>query len=270
MRFIRFALPLFIAFFVCDLPDERYQQFSITKEITTSSDTHFVYLSNPTLAPLRIRSVSEKNEASVDFQFILPALSDTSLTFPSANYDSTTIRNVRVSVSLGDPFNSTPDSLFNYVWPFPKGNSYQIMQAYHGNYSHNSDYSRYAVDFKMAEGDTITAALEGVVVGVIENYNVGGSNRKYRDFANYITILHKDGTFSQYVHLMYEGALVHLGDTVKTHQPIGLAGNTGFSSEPHLHFNTIRAVDWTKTAGFPVQFEQMNGSEIKKGMTVSH
>ncbi len=270
MHFFRLLLPLLLALLVCDLPDERYQQFSFTKEITTTSDSHFVYLSNPTFAPVRVRSNSKTNEPPIDFQFILPALSDTTLSFPATIYDSTSVQNVVIAVSLGNPFNSTPDSSFRYKWPFPKGKNYTILQGYHGKYSHDSDYSRYAIDFKMAEGDTITAARNGIVIGVIEDYDVGGNSKKYRDYANYITLLHDDGTMSQYAHLMHKGALVEVGDTVKTLQPIGLAGNTGFSSAPHLHFNTIRAVDWTKTAGFSVQFELMDGSEIKKGMTVSH
>ncbi|MBO6794751.1 MAG: M23 family metallopeptidase [Balneolaceae bacterium] len=270
MQFFRLVLPLLLAFIVCDLPDERYQQFSFTKEITTTNDSHFVYLANPSMAPVRVRSNSKSIEPPIEFQFILPALSDTTFSFPAAIFDSSAIQNLSIAVSLGDPFNSTPDSSFSYSWPFPKGKSYAIMQAYFGKYSHSSDYSRFAIDFRMAEGDTIIAARDGIVIGVIEDYNVGGNNKKYRDFANYITLLHDDGTLSQYAHLMHKGALVEVGDTVKTLQPIGLAGNTGFSSAPHLHFNTIRAVDWTKTAGFPVQFEQMDGSEIKKGMTVSH
>jgi murein DD-endopeptidase MepM/ murein hydrolase activator NlpD len=39
-----------------------------------------------------------------------------------------------------------------------------------------------------------------------------------------------------YYHLEKEGVLVQEGDTVKTGQPIGRSGHTGYSAFPHLHF----------------------------------
>lgn len=269
MRWFTFLF-LLTPFFVCDLPKERYQQFRFTKEITTKGDTHFVYLRNEIAAPLRIRSAGTQNNGPINFKFILPAFSDTTFSLSNQLVDSSEIHALTLSISLGDHTKSEPDSLYLYQWPFPKGRSYNIMQAYNGSYSHNSDYSRFAIDFEMAEGDTITAAREGVIIGLIEDYKVGGRNKKYRDFANYITILHPDGTMSQYVHLSYKGALVELGDTVSAGGAIALSGNTGFSSAPHLHFNTIRALDWDNTVSFPVIFEQQDGATLKKGLTVSH
>ena len=61
-------------------------------------------------------------------------------------------------------------------------------------------------------------------------------NKKYRNDANFIIIAHKDGTFAQYVHLKKNGVLVSKNDTVKKEQVIDYSGNTGMSTEPHLHF----------------------------------
>lgn len=143
------------------------------------------------------------------------------------------------------------------------------MQGYHGKFSHTSEYSRYAIDFDMSTGDTVTAALDGIVIGVIKDYNTGGSSRRYRPFANYITLFHKDGTMTQYTHLSHQGSLVCVGDTVKKYQPIGLSGNTGFSSGPHLHFNVLSPTK-NGVESFPIKFERADGYELKKGEIVSH
>ena len=54
--------------------------------------------------------------------------------------------------------------------------------------------------------------------------------------ANYIRVLHDDGSMALYGHLREAGVFVRAGDRVTLCQVIGESGNTGFSSGPHLHF----------------------------------
>jgi murein DD-endopeptidase MepM/ murein hydrolase activator NlpD len=101
---------------------------------------------------------------------------------------------------------------------------------------------KHAIDFPLPEGTKIIAAKEGVVTDIKQDSNEGGHEKKYEDikYLNYITILHNNFEFSQYAHLKHNGALVKKGQTVKTGQVIGLSGNTGDSTEPHLHFHVIK------------------------------
>ncbi|MEM6377092.1 MAG: M23 family metallopeptidase [Bacteroidota bacterium] len=161
------------------------------------------------------------------------------------------------------------DTQLTLAWPFPKGKKYKITQAYNGSFSHQSEDSRYAIDFNLAVGDTICAAQDGLVVNVLQENTKGGNNRKYEDFANYITIYHPDGYLTQYVHLKPNSAFVKAGEQVKKGQPIALSGLTGFTSGSHLHFN-VRKPMIKKVPSTPAVFEQMAGKDLKKGMWVEH
>ena len=48
-------------------------------------------------------------------------------------------------------------------------------------------------------------------------------------------IQHDDGTLAEYSHLKHQGVLVQEGSKVIAGQTLALSGNTGFTTEPHLH-----------------------------------
>ncbi len=101
---------------------------------------------------------------------------------------------------------------------------------------------RNAIDFPLSEGTKILAAKSGKVIAVKQSSRVGGLNPKYigNKYLNYISIQHNQDEISEYAHLKYKGAFVKKGDKVKTGQIIGLSGNTGYTSEPHLHFHVAK------------------------------
>jgi len=75
------------------------------------------------------------------------------------------------------------------------------------------------------------------VMQVESDFEKAGLNReRYGGRANFVRILHDDGSMALYAHLKSEGVLVRVGQRVRAGQPIGLSGNTGFTTGPHLHF----------------------------------
>jgi len=81
------------------------------------------------------------------------------------------------------------------------------------------------IDLKANIGDTIYAAFEGKIR--MSKYNRGG-------YGFFIIIRHSNGLETLYGHL--SRFFVKQNEIVKSGQPIGLAGNSGRSSAPHLHF----------------------------------
>ena len=72
---------------------------------------------------------------------------------------------------------------------------------------------------------------------VESGFEKAGLNReKYGGSANFIRIVHDHGSMAVYAHHQHEGVQVRTGQRVRKGQPIGLSGNTGFSTAPHLHF----------------------------------
>ncbi len=135
--------------------------------------------------------------------------------------------------NFGDVTITTFDTNYVYDLPFKKGTNYKVIQGYNGNFSHQTEN---AIDFLMPEGTEFTAARDGIVITVIQNNTKFCSNKNCVQYNNYINILHCDGTFANYSHLQYMGSKVNVGDKVKQGEIIGLSGNTGFTSGPHLHF----------------------------------
>lgn len=84
------------------------------------------------------------------------------------------------------------------------------------------------LDMAIDEGTPYYAADDGVV---IDATNGGGYNG---GAGNWIVIDHGNGVITKYMHSLV--TFVAPGDTVIRGQNIGLVGNTGNSTGPHLHF----------------------------------
>jgi len=160
--------------------------------------------------------------------------------------------------SLGDINKVKYDEEYEYDLPFQKNKEYYLFQGYQGNFSHQNEN---ALDFIMEEGTEITAARDGVVVKVVQSNSESCLKEECKKFTNYILIYHSDGTIANYSHLKQNGSKVLAGDIVKKGDVIGLSGNTGFSSGPHLHFSCLLLVDIEKVQTVRTKFRIDDGSK---------
>ena len=99
------------------------------------------------------------------------------------------------------------------------------------------------VDFRGAVGEPIRAANRGVVA-LVDNFFLAG---------NVVYIDHGGGVVTSYFHM--SKPLVRVGEIVKRGQVIGLVGNTGRVTGPHLHWaarygaNTVNPLDLLSFSG---------------------
>lgn len=149
----------------------------------------------------------------------------------------------------------------NVTYQLPlRQEQFRIDQGYGGHFSHTGDEHYYALDFAADIGTPVLAAREGVVMQIESDFDQAGLNlEKFGDRANYIRILHDDGTMALYAHLKPDGGvLVRPGQRVGAGQQIGSSGNTGFSSGPHLHF-VVQVNRNGRLVSIPVRMESPQG-----------
>ena len=252
------------------VPSEKFSQIPFNEpKIFQENKNLKIELKNPVESPLRV--IFESNNPNLNSEFenlgavLLKAKSDTIISIENiTEFDQTTW--FKYNWYFGDTSKTVEQ--IKLALPFPKGKQYKIIQGNNTNHTHNTDWSRYAVDFDLKINDTICSATNGFVVGVIDKYKFGGKGNEWKPYGNFITIYEPNsGIFTQYVHLTENGSFVKLGDKIKQGQPIGLSGMTGQTDIEHLHFNCLVPAN-NKDGLKSIAFEFIGGyksTELKKG-----
>ncbi len=156
------------------------------------------------------------------------------------------------------------------------------------NYHYDHETQRYAYDIVMknkgdsykgdatknesyyAFGQPIVAAATGKVVLIVndikDNVPVGKMNDKH-PAGNQVVIDHGNGEFSYYAHLQKGSITVKVGDEVHAGDSLGKCGDSGNSSEAHLHFQVSDGADLFTSKSIRVQWKDaddyVQGSTIK-------
>lgn len=168
-------------------------------------------------------------------------------------------RELRVSCSwtIGDQ-DATHDDNHLYRLPYADGASYRVLQGFGSRFSHRG-IEQYAIDFRMSVGTPVHAARGGVVARAVDVHDKGCWEDGCGKYANFIVVMHDDGTTGEYYHLKKDGAFVEVGDRVVAGQEIGLSGNTGHTTMPHLHFAVYRATRGARPQSIPISFISADG-----------
>ncbi|MBK7824054.1 M23 family metallopeptidase [Nannocystis sp.] len=166
---------------------------------------------------------------------------------------------------VGVPDSCNDDSA--YRLPYACDTAQTCSQGNFGS-SHQGSQA-YAWDFAMPKGTPVHAARAGKVAYLELRsppgspcYDPPGLLEQCHNKANFIGVRHADGTVGLYMHL--REMKVKLGASVTQGQLIGLSGNTGYTSGPHLHFQLQNDCGIWFCSSVPVKFA--DAPKLAKGV----
>lgn len=155
------------------------------------------------------------------------------------------------------------------------------------NYHYAYEEQRYAYDLVIMKNDStfkdspnvnenyyafnkeVTAPADGKVIKVVNHLedNIPGEMYEMEPAGNVIIIEHTNHEYSMVAHLKKNSCLVQQGDTVKQGDVIALCGNSGNSSEAHIHFQVMDAPDFLNCQSLRIRFadglEPIQGDVVK-------
>lgn len=143
------------------------------------------------------------------------------------------------------------------------------------NYHYAYETQRYAYDFvKVEDGHTfadtplinenyyafgadVVAPFSGTVVKVVDGFidNIPGEMEPEHPAGNYIVIKHPNDEYSLLAHFKQGSICVKECDVVKEGQLLGQCGNSGNSSEAHIHFHVMNGADYETATSIRIQFQ---------------
>lgn len=139
--------------------------------------------------------------------------------------------------------------------------AYDLIVVYNG-FSYKGDPKKNESYY--AYGKPVLASAAGKVVKVVndihDNDPVGIENTE-QIAGNHVIVDHGNGEFSYYAHLQKGSVSVKVGDVVRVGDKLGKCGNSGNSSEAHLHFEVANSAELYTTQSLRVKWKDADDYE---------
>jgi len=132
------------------------------------------------------------------------------------------------------------------------------IQKNHSNYRSDGSRNEHYYCF----GKPILAPGAGLICKVIDAVEDSPPEAPGHGAGNLIVIDHENGEFSFLCHLKRGSVGVREGDRVVLGQVLGLCGNSGHSTGPHLHYHLQDSDVLFNGHGLPAQFQSYYADEV--------
>jgi murein DD-endopeptidase MepM/ murein hydrolase activator NlpD len=151
---------------------------------------------------------------------------------------------------------SSPDQRFAYDFVIARGGV-----THQGDGKQNGDYYCFGQPVMAPGAGSIVEAVDGVAD------NTPGAVNGEAPLGNHVVIDHGNGEFSFIAHLQRGSVAVKTGDRVARGAALGRCGNSGVSTEPHVHYHIQSTPAFLVGAGMPAQFEHYiaDGTVVARG-----
>lgn len=143
-------------------------------------------------------------------------------------------------------------------------------KTFKGDDKDNKNYLAYGVDALAVADGVVTEVKDGIPE------NIPGENSRAVPITletvggNHVILDLGHGRYAFYAHLQPGSLKVKTGDHVKRGQALGLVGNSGNSTEPHLHFHLGNTNSPLGTEGIPYVLRSFTTTAKKDAPAVAH
>ena len=224
-----------------------------TFKIQKAGQKNVLKVKNPIHAPMEVKVWWPDNRHAT-IKAVVPANREVVLLSKTG-----ALSNYQFTWRIGSP--DAEPTKYLYQVPIGSEQPHIISQGFLGRYSHFVPSAEYAIDIIADVGTPVVAARPGTVVWFKDDYHISGTQAYFMDKANYVTLLHDDGTYATYAHTLLGSVAVELGQRVEQGELIAKSGNSGFSTGPHLHFVVQRNMGLS-TASVAFQIADQNGKPV--------
>lgn len=131
-------------------------------------------------------------------------------------------------------------------------------RTFNGNPKLNESYYAFGQELIAPADGTVVYAVDGV------HDNIPGEMNRMFAPGNLVVIKHAEKEYSLFAHFKQNSIRVKVGEKVKQGQTLGLSGNSGNSSEPHLHFQVQNTPFFSSEASMKVFFEMVTAKQGDK------
>jgi len=227
------------------------------KEIAEDHATTW-QLTNPLPVPIQ-HWLSVKGEKRFFTSVLAQPLEDISIS--PKDYQLSDSIKVEHFYLLGEPIKRPQRSVIPP--PYSKNKRFLISQGFNGQFTHTGQGNRYALDIAMPVGEKVLAVKAGVIADARDDFSIGGAANYFLDKANHVTVMHDDGSYAIYAHILYGSLDVEIGQRVDVGQVLARIGSTGYSTGPHLHF-VMRYNSGKGVYSMPFKFMTEQGAKTPK------